>query len=73
MQEIPRDFWRVPNYNQNKKKRRPIKTLKDHVLKEKSEENFCRKAPKTRKKDMVGSSRNHSKRAPASKSSEGDY
>ena len=54
--------------DQNKKRGRPIKTLEDHVLEGKSADNFYREALKKKKKDMVGSGRNHSMRAPASKS-----
>ena len=56
------------NDNQNTKRGKPIKTLEDHVLIEKSADNFYREELKKRKKDMVGSSRNHLKGAPASKS-----
>ena len=56
------------NDDQNKKRGRPIKTLEDHVLDGKSADNFYREALKKKKKDMVGSGRNHSMRAPASKS-----
>ena len=56
------------NDDQNKKRGRPIKTLEDHVLEGKSADNFYREALKKRRKDMVGSGCNHSKRAPASKS-----
>ena len=53
------------NDNQNQKRGRSINTLEDHVLVEKSAGNFYREALKKRKKDMVGSSHNHSKRARA--------
>ena len=56
------------NADQNKKRGRPMKTLEDHVLDGKSANSFYREALKKRKKDMVGSGCNHSKRAPASKS-----
>ena len=56
------------NDDQNKKRGRPIKTLEHHVLEGKSADNFYREALKKKKKDMVGSGRNHSMRGPASKS-----
>ena len=59
---------RLFNDLHNKKRGRDIKTFEDSVLEGKSADKFCREALKKRKKDIVGSSRNHSKRAPASKS-----
>ena len=56
------------NDDKNKKRDRPMKILEDHVLEGKSADNFYREALKKRRKDMVGSGRNHSMRAPASKS-----
>ena len=55
------------NDDQNKKRDRPIKTLKDHVLERKSADHFYSEALEKGKKDMVGSSRNHSKRASESR------
>ena len=57
--------FEIFNDDQNEKRDRPIKTLEDHALGGKSEDNFYKEALKKRKKDMVGSSHNHSKRARA--------
>ena len=56
------------NDDQNKKRGRPIKTFEYHVIDGKSADNFYREALKKKKKDMVGSGRNHLMRAPACKS-----